>query len=254
MQLLTIGELAKRAGVRPSALRFYEAQGLLTPSAHTEAGYRLYAPAAEEILHFIQRAQRLGFALADIKTLLESRGANGVREATLLALAQERYVTLEQQLTPLLVLRHELGLFLRDLQYAPDSDRSTPLSALVDQVCAAPHAVSPDTTLEQLLAATGCIIASEEGRALLAQLGGHHVHLWQEGDAYHILVVSNDPAVGQTLERLARLDAGCYAAANGRNAPELHHVDEGFLFVARGPHAFLFARLFLALEQETVGA
>lgn len=250
MQLLTIGELAKRAGLRPSALRFYEAQGILAPSAHTDAGYRLYAPADEETLRFIQRAQRLGFALVDIKTLLESQRVDDLHDTTVLMLARERYIALEQLLTPLLVLRHELGLFLRDLQHAPHSDHSISLSALIDQVCAAPHVVSPDTTLEQLLTATGCIIASDEGRSLLAQLRGHHVHLWQEGDAYHILVVDNDPAVGQTLERLASLDAGCYAAANGRNTPELQHVDEGFLFVARGPHAFLFARLFLALEQE----
>lgn len=250
MQLLTIGELAKRAGLRASALRFYEAQGLLTPSAHTDAGYRLYDATAEETLRFIQRAQRLGFALANIKTLLESQRVEDLRDTSVLTLARERYVALEQQLTPLLVLRHELGLFLRDLQHAPDSDRSPSLSELIDQVCAAPHAVSPDATLEQLLTATGCIIASDEGRSLLAQLRGHHVHLWQEGDTYHILVVDNDPAVGQVLERLARLDAGCYTAANGSNTPELRHIDEGFLFIARGPHAFLFARLFLALEQE----
>jgi hypothetical protein len=46
------------------------------------------------------------------------------------------------------------------------------------------------------------------------------------------------------------VQAGCHAAANGRDAPELRHADEGYLLVARGNYAFLFARLFLALEQE----
>lgn len=247
--LLTIGQLAKRVGLRPSALRFYEAEGLLAPQAHTAAGYRLYSPAAEETLRFIQRAQRLGFALADIATLLAGRAGGTIGEAELAALARERLIALERQLTPLLVQRHELGLFLRDLQAAPAGAGTSQLDRLIEHVCAAPHALSPDATLEQLLEETGCIVAGDEGRALLARLRGHHVHIWQEGEAFHILVVSADPAVGAALERLAALDANCYAAANGRDAPELRHADEGYLFVARGAHAFLFARLFLALEQ-----
>lgn len=246
--LLTIGQLAKRAGLRPSALRFYEAEGLLAPSAHTEAGYRLYSPAAEETLRFIQRAQRLGFALADIRALLAGRAGGGVDPADLAALARERLVALERLITPQLVQRHELGLFLRDLRAAPA--RAPALDQLIEQVCGDPRALAPDGALDQLFAATSCALTSAEGRALLLQLRGHHVHLWQEGEAYHILVVSADPAVGAALARLAQLEAGCHAAANGRDAPELRHADEGFLFVARGEHAFLFARLFLALEQE----
>ena len=37
----TIGQLAKRAGVSTSSLRYYEEQGLLKPCGRTEAGYRL---------------------------------------------------------------------------------------------------------------------------------------------------------------------------------------------------------------------
>lgn len=251
---LTIGQLARRVGLRPSALRFYEAEGLLAPSAHTEAGYRLYSPAAEETLRFIQRAQRLGFALADIRALIAQRAGGALDEGGLAELARGRLIALERQLTPLLVLRHELGLFLRDLQAAPAGAGPSSLDLLIEQVCAAPHALGPDATLDQLLDETGCIVAGDEGRALLAQLRGHHIHLWQDGEAYHILVVSDDPAVGDALARLARLDAGCHAAANGRDAPELRHADEGYLFVARGAHAFLFARLFLALEQERPAA
>lgn len=249
--LLTIGQLAKRTGLRPSALRFYEAEGLLQPSAHTEAGYRLYSPVAEETLRFIQRAQRLGFALADIRALLARRDESGdLDEAALATLARERLIALERQVTPLLVLRHELGLFLRDLQTTTQRAPQSSLDRLIEQVCADPHALSPDGALDQLLAETSCVLTGDEGRALLARLRGHHVHLWQDGETYQILVVSDDPAVGAALERLAQLEAGCHATANGRDAPELRHADEGFLFVARGAHAFLFARLFLALEQE----
>ncbi|GAB4428955.1 MAG: hypothetical protein OHK0015_12330 [Chloroflexi bacterium OHK40] len=253
VERLTIGQLAKRVSLRPSALRFYEAEGLLTPTAHTEAGYRLYDPEAEETLRFIQRAQRLGFALTDIRALLAGRAGDPIKEGMLATLARERLVALERQITPLLVLRHELGLFLRDLRAAPAETHASALDRLIDQVCAEPQALSPDAALEQLLAETSCVLTSDEGRALLVPLRGHHVHLWQEGEAYHILIVSDNPAVGEALTRLAQLEAGCHAT-DGRDAPELRHADEGFLFVARGEHAFLFARLFLALEQEQPAA
>lgn len=249
--LLTIGQLAKRTGLRPSALRFYEAEGLLHPSAYTEAGYRLYRPDAEETLRFIQRAQRLGFALADVKALLARRDqSEGLDEAALATLARERLIALERQVTPLLVLRHELGLFLRDLQSTVHGANQSSLNRLIEQVCADPQALSPDGALDQLLVETSCVLTGDEGRALLAQLRGHHVHLWQDGETYQILVIGDDPVVGAALERLAQLEAGCHAAANGHDLPEVRHADEGFLFVARGAHAFLFARLFLALEQE----
>jgi MerR family Zn(II)-responsive transcriptional regulator of zntA len=46
MEQLTIGQLAKKVGVRTSTLRFYEDEGVLIPSGRTDAGYRLYSPDA----------------------------------------------------------------------------------------------------------------------------------------------------------------------------------------------------------------
>ena len=63
---LTIGQLAKRVGLRTSALRYYEEQGLLLPDGRSEAGYRFFKPEAEQILRFIQRAQHLGFSLFSV--------------------------------------------------------------------------------------------------------------------------------------------------------------------------------------------
>jgi DNA-binding transcriptional MerR regulator len=248
-ELLTIGQLAKRVGLRASALRFYEVENLLTPSAYTPAGYRLYHPTAEATLRFIQRAQRLGFALADIRALLAVRTGTAPAAETLAALARERLVALERQITPQLVLRHELGLFLRDLRMAPADTHAAALDRLIEQVCANPQTLTPDSALEQLLAETNCVLTSAEGRALLRQLRGHHVHLWQEGAAYHILVISRDSVVGDALHQLAQLESRCQATVNGSALPELRPADEGYLFVAHGDHAFLFARLFLALEQ-----
>lgn len=52
-RLWQIGELAKRAGVRVSTLRYYDARGVLRPARRAESGYRLYAPAQLEQLRFI---------------------------------------------------------------------------------------------------------------------------------------------------------------------------------------------------------
>lgn len=72
---LTIGEVAERAGLRTSALRYYEEAGLLEPATRV-SGQRRYDETALERLTVIQFCQQLGFTLAEIRLLLtEPRGA-----------------------------------------------------------------------------------------------------------------------------------------------------------------------------------
>ncbi|MCF7353740.1 Zn(2+)-responsive transcriptional regulator [Vibrio sp. CK2-1] len=66
-----IGELAKLCGINNDTLRFYEKSGLLSPSARSESGYRLYNEQDKQALQFIIRAKKVGFNLSDIKELLE---------------------------------------------------------------------------------------------------------------------------------------------------------------------------------------
>jgi MerR family transcriptional regulator, redox-sensitive transcriptional activator SoxR len=69
MEELTIGDVARRVGLRPSALRFYEEVGLLTPSRRVN-GRRRYDEGAVQMLRVVQLAQQAGFSVADIRTLL----------------------------------------------------------------------------------------------------------------------------------------------------------------------------------------
>lgn len=69
-QRLLIGELAEQAGIAPSALRYYEAAGLLAAETRTESGYRVYGLDAALRLGFIQRAKAMGFKLTEIKSLI----------------------------------------------------------------------------------------------------------------------------------------------------------------------------------------
>jgi MerR family transcriptional regulator, redox-sensitive transcriptional activator SoxR len=72
--LATIGQAAKRCGVQPSALRYYESVGLL-PNLPRSSGRRLYDAAALQRLAVIQLAKRAGFSISEIRTLV--RGPHG---------------------------------------------------------------------------------------------------------------------------------------------------------------------------------
>jgi len=247
--MLTIGQLAQRVGLRPSALRYYEAEGLLEPADRSEAGYRLYAPQAADTVRLIQRAQRLGFSLAEIRALVTAWRAGDLEDAKLLRTAEDRYLALERQITDLRVVQHELELFLQDLRGPDAAAAQTAFGRLVDRICANPAAEPPShTVLDWLAAYAGCPLAHAP-EEVLAPLRGRHVHLWREDDAYHILVVGRDRAVVAALTELAGLEGDCQI--HPQNGPEVAESEEGTLLIARGDNAFLLARLFLALEQET---
>jgi MerR family transcriptional regulator, redox-sensitive transcriptional activator SoxR len=67
---LTIGEVARRAGVASSAIRYYESIGLL-PEPQREGGQRRYDETAIGKLAFVGVAQSAGFSLDEIKELLD---------------------------------------------------------------------------------------------------------------------------------------------------------------------------------------
>jgi MerR family transcriptional regulator, redox-sensitive transcriptional activator SoxR len=77
---LTIGEVARRAGVATSSIRYYERIGLLPPPERL-AGQRRYDAAVLGRLGFIGVAQSAGFKLREIKALVEGvDSANGMGE------------------------------------------------------------------------------------------------------------------------------------------------------------------------------
>jgi MerR family redox-sensitive transcriptional activator SoxR len=68
---LSIGALAERAGVAPSALRYYEAEGLIT-SRRTSGNQRRYKRETLRRVSFIKVAQRVGLSLGEIREALAS--------------------------------------------------------------------------------------------------------------------------------------------------------------------------------------
>lgn len=68
--LLKVGDLAKRCGLSVRMLHHYDTIGLLTPSARSDSGYRLYDKADVARLHQIQALRRFGMSLADVGAFL----------------------------------------------------------------------------------------------------------------------------------------------------------------------------------------
>jgi DNA-binding transcriptional MerR regulator len=73
-----IGELARRVGVAPRLLRYYEEQGLLHPT-RTPSGYREYADADIDVVHHVRTLLGAGLSTATIADLLPCMGADGPR-------------------------------------------------------------------------------------------------------------------------------------------------------------------------------
>lgn len=68
-ELLPIGEVARRAGLATSALRYYESQGLV-PGQRTTGGQRRYPRSVLRRLAFIRAAQNVGLSLQEIRSAL----------------------------------------------------------------------------------------------------------------------------------------------------------------------------------------
>jgi len=70
---LTIGEAARRSGMRTSRIRYWEAHGVL-PEPERVSGMRRYRPDVVRRLAIIDAAQRVGFTLAEIRELFADQG------------------------------------------------------------------------------------------------------------------------------------------------------------------------------------
>ncbi len=73
METLTIGKVARLAGVGVETVRFYERQGLVEEPPRRASGYRQYPVETVSRIRFIRRAKELGFSLKEIRELLELR-------------------------------------------------------------------------------------------------------------------------------------------------------------------------------------
>lgn len=105
--LRKIGEIAAATGMTIRTLHYYEEIGLITPTARTDAGHRLYGPEAVERLYRISYLRQLGLPLDGVRATIEDSGDLRSVMATHLAAVDERLAT-EHRLRNRLV--HLLGM------------------------------------------------------------------------------------------------------------------------------------------------
>jgi MerR family mercuric resistance operon transcriptional regulator len=101
MNSLTIGRLAKQAGVNLETVRFYERRGLLPRPPRSSSGYRLFPAEAARRLRFIRRAQELGFSLKEIGDLLSLRVSRRTTKAAIRARAEAKIADIEARIRSL---------------------------------------------------------------------------------------------------------------------------------------------------------
>ncbi len=107
--LLTIGELAARAGVNTSHIRFYERVGVL-PEAERVGGQRRYRPEVLHRLSIIDVAQRAGLSLEEIAPLTGPENRTADASAHIRALAAEKLPRIDALIARAEAVKHWLQI------------------------------------------------------------------------------------------------------------------------------------------------
>jgi MerR family copper efflux transcriptional regulator len=107
---LSIGKLAKLAGVSIDTVRYYERNGLLAPSTRLASGYRRYGDLELARLRFIRRAQKLGFSLKEINSLLSLSARRNVAQVK--RSAQAKLADVDARIADLQRVREGLSILV----------------------------------------------------------------------------------------------------------------------------------------------
>jgi MerR family copper efflux transcriptional regulator len=110
---LQIGKVSELTGLSIDAIRFYEKQRLLDRPPRTEGGFRLFSAQDIERIHFIRRAQQLGFSLPEIRELLVLRRDDGEACSHVRDLLRGKVAMVRSKLMELGVIEEQLTKSLR---------------------------------------------------------------------------------------------------------------------------------------------
>ena len=116
---MNIGTLAKRSGLTPSRIRYYERAGILKTVQRKANGYRSYPEEALVLLGLITTAQAAGFTLEEIAALLPS-DLNHWDRQTLLTTLQQKVADIEKLEQKLAHSKAQLISVIDELQQKPD--------------------------------------------------------------------------------------------------------------------------------------
>ena len=108
MEKLTIGQLARKAGVNLETIRYYERRGLIPDPPRNSSGHRQYGQQDLQRTLFIKRAQALGFTLKEIAELLSLRVEPGVSCRDVKERVQAKIADVEKRMAALEEMRAAL--------------------------------------------------------------------------------------------------------------------------------------------------
>src|SRR5882757_6141586 len=112
MKPFSIGELAKRTGIRASALRYYEEAGILPAPARVN-GRRRYDSSAIRQVDILRFAQQAGFTLEEVKALFHGSGAETPLSARWRSLAGAKLLELDLLAKRIRKMRRALEVSLK---------------------------------------------------------------------------------------------------------------------------------------------
>ena len=110
---MTVGQLARAAGVKPSTVRYYEQIGVIARPMRTAAGYRVFTEQAIRRLTLVRTAQRFGFSLREISAFFRTRDAGGRPCETVREAAAQMLTTIDAEIGALQAKRRQVRRTLR---------------------------------------------------------------------------------------------------------------------------------------------
>ncbi len=118
----TISQLAEKAGIPTTTVRYYERIGLVEPEDRSAGNYRLYSRASLNKLKFIKAAQTIGFTLEDTRALLADESGSPPKCGAVQGLIEDRLADIEQRLKDLRHVRSVLKSALEQCRQQKKSD------------------------------------------------------------------------------------------------------------------------------------
>jgi Hg(II)-responsive transcriptional regulator len=139
---LTIGRLARAAAVNVETVRYYQARKLLPIPSRGGNAFRHYSADLVERIHFIKRAQELGFSLEEVRGLL--RLHDGTDRVSIRKIAALRLEQIDAKLQDLTRMRDALSGLIEACHHSANADPCPIIQALAPRQPAAsmPHSGS----------------------------------------------------------------------------------------------------------------
>ena len=109
LTMLTIGQLSRRSGVTPRAIRHYERLGLVAAPMRTDANYRLFDRDSLERIRFIAKCRSLGFSIPEIADLSRIMEIRDNVCAQIAELTQQHLELVDGKIRDLVEMRRALG-------------------------------------------------------------------------------------------------------------------------------------------------